>query len=99
MDINHTIRNFLQIPYVASTLSWLFFGLVAGVAAKLILPGQENLGWFRTILIGILGAFLGGIGASMMGFNIQIGWNVLGFCCAVVGSVVLLLLNRLVTRS
>jgi uncharacterized membrane protein YeaQ/YmgE (transglycosylase-associated protein family) len=99
MDINHAIHNILSTPYIASILSWVCFGLVAGVAAKLILPGEESMGWLRTIVVGILGAFIGGIGASMMGYNVNIGWNILGFCCAVIGSVVLLLLNRIVTRS
>lgn len=99
MDINQIIHKILSTPYLASILSWMSFGLIAGVAAKLLLPGQENLGWFRTIIVGIIGAFIGGIGANMMGFQVNIGWNIMGFICAVIGSVVLLLINRLVTRS
>lgn len=99
MDMNQIIHKILTTPYVASILSWISFGLIAGVVAKFILPGQEGLGWIRTICVGILGAFIGGIGANMMGFSVHVGWNILGFCCAVIGSIVLLLLNRLVTRS
>ena len=99
MDIDFIIHKILTTPYVASVLSWISFGLIAGVVAKFLLPGQEGLGWVRTILVGILGAFIGGVAAKMMGFHVQVGWNILGFCCAVIGSVVLLLLNQLVTRS
>ena len=99
MDINLLIRRILELPYIPSLMSWIFFGLVAGVTAKLILPGQENLGWIRTIIVGICGAFLGGFGAASLGYSVSVGWNVFGFVAAVCGSVVLLLINRLVTKS
>jgi len=99
MDVNIFIQRIMAMPYIPSAMSWLFFGLVAGVVAKVILPGQENLGWFRTIIVGIAGAFLGGFAASHMGYHINMGWNVHGFLAAVAGSVVLLLINRVVTRS
>lgn len=89
----------MAMPYIPSLMSWMFFGLVAGVTAKLILPGQENLGWFRTIMVGVLGAFLGGFAAAHLGYHINVGWNIFGFIAAVAGSVVLLLIHRVVTRS
>jgi uncharacterized membrane protein YeaQ/YmgE (transglycosylase-associated protein family) len=98
-NMHPIIHQILSFPYVATALSWLAFGLVAGIAAKLLLPGQENLGWIRTVGVGILGAFIGGIAANMMGYPIRMGWNLWGFACAVVGAVALLLVNRLVTRS
>jgi uncharacterized membrane protein YeaQ/YmgE (transglycosylase-associated protein family) len=99
MDINTIIQKILSIPYAASILGWAGFGLVAGVTAKIILPGQENLGWIRTIGVGIFGAFIGGLVASYFGYHVQVGWNPLGFVAAVVGSIALLLVNRVVTRS
>ena len=41
-------------------LSWILLGLVAGVLAKLIMPGKGSGGWILTILLGIAGAFFGG---------------------------------------
>ena len=99
MDLNQLIQNIKQIPYAMQILSWIGFGLAAGVTAKILLPGQENMGWFRTILVGIIGAFLGGIGAGYLGFQIQVGWNLVGFAAAVAGAIVCLLINRLVTRT
>lgn len=99
MDINQIIQKIMSLPYVPSLLSWMAFGLSAGVAAKIVLPGQENLGWLRTITIGILGAFLGGIIAAYLGWPVKLGWNFLGFIAAVIGSILLLLINRVVTRS
>jgi uncharacterized membrane protein YeaQ/YmgE (transglycosylase-associated protein family) len=99
MDINLLIQRILAMPYVPSLISWVFFGLIAGVTAKLLLPGQENLGWIRTVLVGIFGAFLGGFGAASMGYQITVGWNIFGFMAAVAGAIVLLLIHRLVTKS
>jgi uncharacterized membrane protein YeaQ/YmgE (transglycosylase-associated protein family) len=42
-------------------LSWALCGLVLGFIARLIVPGRHALGFLRTILLGILGAFLGGL--------------------------------------
>jgi uncharacterized membrane protein YeaQ/YmgE (transglycosylase-associated protein family) len=89
----------MAVPYLGSILSWIGFGLAAGVSAKIILPGKENLGWRRTLLVGILGAVLGGLVAHYLGLTVQLGWNWLGFLVSVGGALLLLLVNRLVTRS
>lgn len=41
-------------------LSWIVFGLIAGVIAKLVMPGRDPGGCIVTVLIGIAGAFVGG---------------------------------------
>lgn len=99
MNINSWIHYFYELPYVSQAIHWILFGLISGVAAKVILPGQENLGWLRTIGVGILGAFLGGFLANYMGYHVNIGWNLVGMLTSIGGAVILLLLNRVVTRS
>ena len=42
-------------------LSWALCGLVIGLIARLLVPGQQPLGILRTILLGVVGAFLGGL--------------------------------------
>lgn len=49
-------------------LAWILFGLVAGVIAKLIMPGKDPGGFIVTILLGIAGALLGGFIGRAMGF-------------------------------
>ncbi|WP_019855761.1 GlsB/YeaQ/YmgE family stress response membrane protein [Actinopolyspora mortivallis] len=78
-------------------LSWILFGLIAGAVAKLILPGKDPGGIIVTILIGVVGGLLGGWisttvfdGAGVSGFNLA------SFLWAVVGSLILLVLYRLV---
>ena len=99
VDISSLVLKIQNTPFAMSILSWLSFGLAASLTAKLLLPGKENMGWFRTIAVGLIGALLGGVGAAQLGFNVHLGWNIAGFIAAVAGSIVCLLLNRLVTRS
>jgi uncharacterized membrane protein YeaQ/YmgE (transglycosylase-associated protein family) len=79
-------------------LSWVLFGLIAGAVAKLILPGKDPGGVIVTILIGVVGGFLGGWLSSLFGGAGITGFNVFSFVWAVVGSLVLLLLYRLFVR-
>ena len=80
-------------------LSWIGFGLVVGVIAKILLPGSENMGWIRTMLIGIAGSFVGGFLGSFFGMGSPASWSLPGVVTAVSGALVLLLINRMVTRS
>jgi uncharacterized membrane protein YeaQ/YmgE (transglycosylase-associated protein family) len=75
-------------------LMWLVFGLVVGVVAKFVMPGQDPGGIVLTIGLGIAGAFLGGWVGRASGFYGP--GDAAGFIMAVVGAVVILALYRLV---
>lgn len=74
-------------------LVWIAFGLVVGVVAKFIMPGRDPGGIILTILLGIVGAMLGGWLGRTLGLY-QTG-EAAGFIMAVVGAVVVLALYRL----
>ena len=78
-------------------LIWIIFGLVVGIVAKFLMPGNDPGGIILTIVIGIVGALLGGWIGRATGIY-QPGEPV-GFIMALVGAIVLLLLYRLVARS
>ena len=50
-------------------LTWIIFGLIAGAIAKFIMPGNQGMGWLMTIILGIVGAFVGGWIGSMLGWG------------------------------
>jgi uncharacterized membrane protein YeaQ/YmgE (transglycosylase-associated protein family) len=50
-----------------SLLWWALIGLLIGALARLVLPGQQALGWLATALFGVAGALLGGIIADAVG--------------------------------
>jgi uncharacterized membrane protein YeaQ/YmgE (transglycosylase-associated protein family) len=77
-------------------LGWILFGLVVGVIAKLVMPGRDPGGMIVTVLLGIVGAVLGGFLGRQLGFY---GPNEpAGFLMSLVGSVVLLAIYRLLVR-
>ncbi|KNC91016.1 GlsB/YeaQ/YmgE family stress response membrane protein [Trabulsiella odontotermitis] len=81
-------------------ITWIVFGLIAGVIAKLIMPGRDGGGFILTCILGIVGAVVGGWLATMFGIGGSItGFNLQSFLVAVVGSIVVLLVFRLLRRD
>lgn len=79
-------------------LALLVLGLLAGFVAKLILPGNDPGGLIVTMVIGVVGAFVGGFLASALGFGGLSGFDFRTFVIAVIGSILLLLIWRAVER-
>ena len=76
-------------------LSWIIMGLLVGVVAKLIMPGNDGGGFIMTIILGIAGAFVGGYVSKFFGFNGFTGFNFGSFIIATVGAIILLLAYRM----
>lgn len=76
-------------------LSWILFGLIAGALAKFLMPGPDPGGCFMTIVIGIVGAMVGGFIATGMGYGEVTGFDLRSFVIAILGSMVLLGIYRL----
>jgi uncharacterized membrane protein YeaQ/YmgE (transglycosylase-associated protein family) len=76
-----------------SVIGWILFGLVVGIVGKLLTPGRDPGGFILTIGLGIAGALIGGFVGQSLGFY-QPG-EPAGFFMAVIGSVILLLLYRM----
>jgi uncharacterized membrane protein YeaQ/YmgE (transglycosylase-associated protein family) len=74
-------------------LLWILFGLVVGIVAKLLMPGPDPGGIFLTIVLGVVGALLGGWLGRVMGLYRE--GEAAGFIMAVVGAVIVLALYRL----
>jgi uncharacterized membrane protein YeaQ/YmgE (transglycosylase-associated protein family) len=83
-----------------SFLAFLLLGLIAGAIAKAILPGKQGGGWFITLLLGVVGALLGGwLGGLLFGANLQEFWSIQTWLLAIVGSIIVLLVYGLITRN
>ncbi len=73
-------------------LGWILFGLIVGALAKLVMPGRDPGGIIVTILLGMVGAVLGGFVGRALGFY---GPNeAAGFLMSFLGAVVLLVIYR-----
>ncbi len=71
-------------------LSWIVFGLIAGVLAKWIMPGRDPGGIVVTILVGIAGAFVGGFLGTLVGLGDVTGFNLGSVVLATAGAFLVL---------
>ncbi len=78
--------------------TWIVLGLVAGVLAKIIMPGRDPGGIIVTIVLGILGALVGGFIGTRLGFGSVSGFDVRSLAIAVGGAILLLFLHRTLKR-
>jgi len=76
-------------------LSWIIVGLVAGALAKLIMPGRDPGGIIVTMLIGIVGAIIGGFVVGLfVGGDLISGINITTILVATLGAILLLAIYR-----
>jgi uncharacterized membrane protein YeaQ/YmgE (transglycosylase-associated protein family) len=81
-------------------LVWIILGLVAGALAKFIMPGRQGGGIILTIVLGVVGALVGGfLGTHVFGFGDISGFDVRSIAIAVGGALLVLLLYGLVARA
>ena len=80
-------------------IAWLLMGLVVGVLAKWIMPGEDPGGIFITILIGIAGAFVGGFIGSFLGLGPVTGFNLVSLALATGGALLLLFGYRMLKQA
>ena len=79
-------------------LTWILFGLVAGVIAKFLMPGRDPGGLIITVLLGIGGAVVGGFIGTQLGFGDISGLDLRSLAIAVGGGVLLLFVYRLLRQ-
>ncbi|WP_308797191.1 GlsB/YeaQ/YmgE family stress response membrane protein [Agromyces silvae] len=80
-----------------SFIAFLILGLIAGAIAKLILPGKQGGGWFVTLLLGVVGALLGGwLGSVLFGVGLEEFWDLSTWLLAIGGAIVVLLIYGLI---
>jgi uncharacterized membrane protein YeaQ/YmgE (transglycosylase-associated protein family) len=75
-----------------SVLWWILFGLLVGVVAKLLMPGRDPGGMIVTILLGIVGALVGGFLGRVLGWYRE--GDPVGFLMAVMGAILVLFVFR-----
>lgn len=75
-------------------LGWLIVGLVAGLLARLVVPGKDAMGLVGTIVLGLVGAALGGWLAEVLFDD-----SAIGIVGSTIGAIIVLLVYRAVTRS
>lgn len=78
-------------------LAFLLLGLIAGAIAKAILPGKQGGGWIATLILGVVGAMLGGwLGSVLFGASLEEFWSLQTWALAIGGAIVVLLIWGLI---
>lgn len=77
-------------------LVWIVFGAIAGYVASLIM--KSGHGVLEDIILGIIGAFIGGIIMNSFGQAGVTGFNLYSFIVAIIGAIILIFLGRLIHR-
>jgi len=80
-------------------LSWLVFGALAGWIASMIMKRNSQMGAIGNIIVGIVGAGLGGLVASLLGLGTVNGFNLYSLIIAIVGASILLAVIGMFQRS
>ena len=78
-------------------IAWVVLGLIAGLIAKALMPGKDPGGCIITVIIGIVGAVLGGFLATMLGFGGISGFDLRSIFIAILGSFILLAIWRMIS--
>ncbi len=73
-------------------LGFLLLGLIAGAIAKAILPGEQGGGWLATMILGVVGALVGGwLGSLLFNAPLEEFFSLQTWLLAILGSIVVLL--------
>lgn len=81
-----------------SFLGFLLLGLIAGAIAKAILPGKQGGGWIATLLLGVVGAMLGGwLGGLIFNVDLSGFFSLSSWLLAIGGSLIVLLIYGALT--
>ncbi|MCS3494647.1 putative membrane protein YeaQ/YmgE (transglycosylase-associated protein family) [Arthrobacter sp. JUb119] len=81
-------------------LSWIVLGLIAGAIARAIKPGEQGGGRLATLLLGVVGAIVGGwIGSAVFGEGVDQFWSLSSWVLVIGGSLIVLVIRGLLTRK
>ncbi|RWZ83695.1 MULTISPECIES: GlsB/YeaQ/YmgE family stress response membrane protein [Glutamicibacter] len=80
-------------------IGWIVLGLIAGAIAKAILPGKQGGGWIATLILGVVGALLGGwIGSAVFGEGVDEFFSISSWLLAIGGSLIVLVIWGFITK-
>ena len=85
----------MDIMYI---LVWLVLGIVMGTLARVIVPGEQKIGWLPTILVGAAGSFLGAYVGKLLGVEVST-FNVWSLGCALIGAIIVLIIWCLIFKG
>jgi uncharacterized membrane protein YeaQ/YmgE (transglycosylase-associated protein family) len=81
---------------IFTILGWIVFGLVVGFIARAVVPGKDDIGILRTIVLGVVGSVLGGFVFGLLTGGLR-GFHASGWIGSIIGAVIVLVIYNQVT--
>lgn len=75
---------------VMGFMTWIVLGLIVGILAKWIMPGKDGGGFIMTVILGVIGAMVGGYVSTLLGMGTVNGFNLPSILIATVGALMVL---------
>ena len=80
---------------LTAIVTWIIFGAIVGVIARFLMPGRDPMGWVGTIVLGIIGSFVGGFLAQLLfAGNAALPPPTSGWIGSIIGALVVLAIYR-----
>ena len=80
---------------VTAIITWIIFGAIVGVIARFLMPGRDPMGWVPTIVLGIVGSFVGGYLAQILFTgNAALTGQTAGWIGSIIGAIIVLAIYR-----
>jgi uncharacterized membrane protein YeaQ/YmgE (transglycosylase-associated protein family) len=80
---------------LTTIVTWIVFGAVVGIIARFLMPGRDPMGWVGTIVLGIIGSFVGGFLAQLLFTgNASIPPPTAGWIGSIIGAIIVLFIYR-----
>jgi uncharacterized membrane protein YeaQ/YmgE (transglycosylase-associated protein family) len=80
---------------LTTIVTWIIFGAIVGVIARFLMPGRDPMGWIATIVLGIVGSFVGGyLGQILFAGNAALPAPSAGWIGSIIGALIVLAIYR-----
>ena len=80
---------------LTAIITWIIFGAIVGVIARFLMPGRDSMGWIPTIVLGIVGSFVGGWLAQLLfQGNASLPPPSAGWIGSIIGAIIVLAIYR-----
>jgi uncharacterized membrane protein YeaQ/YmgE (transglycosylase-associated protein family) len=80
---------------LTAIVTWIIFGAIIGVIARFLMPGRDPMGWIATIVLGIVGSFVGGyLGQLLFQGNASLPPPSAGWIGSIIGALIVLAIYR-----
>ena len=84
---------------IASVISWIVFGLIVGAIARLLMPGNQNMSWLMTIILGVVGSFAGGALSAVLFAPVEGFVQPSGWIMSIIGALIVLFVYSRVSKA